>query len=255
MLCRRHDGKPRGALYWRGKDADMDTDAQRLQTKAAYESPGAVAFFAGRVDQGLRPYEAAVVRRFLAAPGRVLVVGAGGGRELFALETLGFEVAGVDISEPLVAAARAEAARRGSRADIRLTDGAALPFADARFDAVTLWSQVLGFVAGAAARAAFLAEVRRVLRPGGSLSFTAHDTPRTLARVVPERVIARDDPEPGDVTIDSPEEGAVWTMHYFDEREVRALAAAAGFRLRLLTHSDDLGADWDNLFVVEAEAV
>jgi SAM-dependent methyltransferase len=94
----------------------------------------------------------------LLGPGRghLLDVGCGTGTYARPLAELGWTVTGVDTSEDMLRRARA----RG--ADVLRADAAALPFADATFDAaVSAWTHtdVNDF-------AAVLREVARVLRPG-----------------------------------------------------------------------------------------
>jgi SAM-dependent methyltransferase len=236
------------------QDAGMSNDVETMRREVleTYLTPQAVAYYSARADEGLRTWEEAVVRRHFPSAGSVLIVGCGAGREMFALESRGFEVQAVEISPPLAEAARRNAVVLGSRATIHLTDGQALPGDDRAFDVVTLWSQVLAYVPTAGERARFLGEVGRVLRPGGVLSLSVHDAELTLAELAPERLLARDDPEPGDVRILEQQEQAVCTMHYFREPEVRALLEAAGFNVDLLTHTSDLGERWGNVFVVAA---
>jgi ubiquinone/menaquinone biosynthesis C-methylase UbiE len=73
-------------------------------------------------------------------------------------------VAGVDISEPLLAWARAQGPV-GLSVDYRHGDATSLPFAAASFDAV-LSTQVLEYVADVDAA---IAELARVVRPGGRI--------------------------------------------------------------------------------------
>jgi SAM-dependent methyltransferase len=106
---------------------------------------------------------------FLAgAPGpRVLDAGAGQGTMSIRLERIGFEVASTDASPAAV-----EVLRNRLAGDVRHADVTALPFPDGEFDGAVL-GEVLEHVEedGRA-----LAEVRRVLRPGGvlALSVPAH---------------------------------------------------------------------------------
>ena len=110
-----------------------------------------------------------------------------------------------------------------------LIDGVTLPFAEATFDAVVLWAQVLGHVSDAAARLALLAEVRRVIRPGGILSLSVHDRALTLPLLDASRIVSSDTPELGDLIITEPTFGSISYMRYFDEPEIRSLLAGAGF--------------------------
>ncbi|MGH7678389.1 MAG: class I SAM-dependent methyltransferase [Gemmatimonadaceae bacterium] len=76
-------------------------------------------------------------------------------------------VHGVEPSPAMLARARHKAGKAGL--DVRFVEGVAesLPFADARFDAVL--STVMLHHLGSAARPVAVAEMRRVLKPGGRL--------------------------------------------------------------------------------------
>lgn len=111
-------------------------------------------------DRRWREKVAAVVRD--RAPRRLLDLATGSGDLLRLLEqhipTLE-EAWGVDISASMLAVARAKGLRRLVQADALL-----LPFPDGSFDAVTVAFGLRNFPD----RARGLAEMRRVLRPGGS---------------------------------------------------------------------------------------
>jgi len=106
----------------------------------------------------------------------VLEVGCGHGRTLreLAASQPGF-LAGVDGSEVMVRLARRRLRRwiEAGIAEVSLATSAALPYADARFDAV-LAVHVVYFWTNALAD---LREIRRVLRPGGRvlLGYRPHD--------------------------------------------------------------------------------
>ena len=82
---------------------------------------------------------------------------------------LGARVTAVDIAEPLLAAARSEAAHLSERLTFQQADAEALPFADGAFDGVISTYGVI--FAGRPDRAA--AELARVTRPGGRLVLAA----------------------------------------------------------------------------------
>jgi len=122
----------------------------------------------------LKLWEAAAAKSFPTGAS-ILNIGCGTGREAFALHAMGFRVTGIDISAAAIEIARASAADQEMRIDFLVTDGISLPFEDAAFDAVLLWSQTFGLFHGAGKQQAILAQCRRVLKPGGLLSFSGHD--------------------------------------------------------------------------------
>jgi SAM-dependent methyltransferase len=95
----------------------------------------------------------------------VLDAGCGAGRDLAWFEARGAVVSGVDVSEGMLRQAGTRVRGRLERADLR-----ALPFADASFDAV--WCMAVLLHLPKADAPAALAELHRVLRPGGLLAVT-----------------------------------------------------------------------------------
>jgi SAM-dependent methyltransferase len=228
------------------------TDSIRKAVRESYATPEAVAKYAKRADRGLATWEQAVAARCFPASGTVLTVGCGAGREAFGLEVLGYDVTGVDIVPALIEAANDQKEFRHSLARFALVDGAVLPFANAAFDVVTLWNQMLANVPTRAARAALMREVARVIRPAGIVCLSVHDDARSRRLLATESMMAIDDPEPGDIWHRELDEGTVRYMHYFTADEVQDLCTGCGFEVLLLCHTADLGQEWDNVFVVVA---
>ncbi|WP_026119122.1 class I SAM-dependent methyltransferase [Nocardiopsis ganjiahuensis] len=99
---------------------------------------------------------------------RILDAGCGAGPLAAALRERGAQVSGIDASASMVALARR---RLGDEADLRVGDLAdPLPFPDAAFDDVVA-SLVLHYLRDWGPT---LAEMRRVLRPGGRLIASVH---------------------------------------------------------------------------------
>lgn len=105
------------------------------------------------------------------ASGDVLELGCGGGinMEFYDPKRL-TSFTGLDPSAELLEMSRAAAQAHGMNADIQMGVGEAMPFADARFDTVVTTFTLCSV----ASQAAVLAEIRRVLKPGGTALFLEH---------------------------------------------------------------------------------
>lgn len=105
------------------------------------------------------------------ATGDILELGCGGGinMEFYDPDRM-TSFTGLDPSPQLLAMSRAATQERGIDADIQGGVGEAMPFADARFDTVVTTFTLCSV----ADQAAVLAEIRRVLKPGGTALFLEH---------------------------------------------------------------------------------
>jgi ubiquinone/menaquinone biosynthesis C-methylase UbiE len=91
----------------------------------------------------------------------------------------GVELTGIELSPAMLERAQQRATELGRHAELRLGDATALEFADASFDSVVCTFSLCTIPHDAAA----VAEVRRVLRPGGRFAFAEHvRSPRKLVR-------------------------------------------------------------------------
>jgi ubiquinone/menaquinone biosynthesis C-methylase UbiE len=103
------------------------------------------------------------------ATGRVLEVAIGTGRNLPFYPT-DVTLTGVELSPAMLAIARQRAADRGREVELHEGDAEALPFADASFDTVVCTLSLCTIPDHAKA----IAEMHRVLRPGGTLLLLDH---------------------------------------------------------------------------------
>lgn len=125
----------------------------------------------------------------IAAGERVLDVGTGTGLcALAAARPAGAEgrVLGVDLSEGMLAVARRKASQQAPSAEFQRMDAEALELEDGSFDVVVCLFALLHFPAPERA----LAEMRRVLRPGGRLALAAGSGPPLLSRFALKRALA-----------------------------------------------------------------
>ena len=129
------------------------------------------------LDRMYKPFEDLLVDAILAdAPSRVLDVGCGTGATTLAVaRRLGGagECVGVDISEPMLAAARARAARDGVPATFVRADAATHPFEPASFDAIMSRFGVMFFDDPIRA----FENLRRAAEVGAELRFIAWRSP------------------------------------------------------------------------------
>ena len=124
------------------------------------------------IDLAMKHREATRQRQGLlpAARGRVLEIGIGSGLNLPFYGSEVASVVGVDPSEALLALARGRLQDAPFAVELLARSAEALPFEAGRFDsAVTTWT----LCSVPDARSA-LAELRRVLKPGGELLFVEH---------------------------------------------------------------------------------
>jgi ubiquinone/menaquinone biosynthesis C-methylase UbiE len=114
------------------------------------------------------------------ARGRVLEVGMGTGRNL-PLYPPDVDLTGIELSPAMLNRARARATRLHRPADLRLGDAQRLPFPDASFDSVVATLTLCSIPDDRTA----IAEMARVLRPGGRLVLLDHvASPRAGVRRV-----------------------------------------------------------------------
>jgi demethylmenaquinone methyltransferase / 2-methoxy-6-polyprenyl-1,4-benzoquinol methylase len=139
---------------------------------AAYDRVGAIMSF------GQDPrWRAGMVAAVDPRPGqRVLDVATGTGLVAFALAERGCRVVGLDQSEQMLAGARQKLAGRAElsgRVSFVLGQAEQLPFGDGEFDALT-FTYLLRYVDDVAAT---MAELARVVRPGGRIGMVEFGVP------------------------------------------------------------------------------
>jgi arsenite methyltransferase len=166
-------------------DALLAADDQKACCAAVYEHP-AVRWLLG--DE-LHPGGDVTTRRALELIGpqqgaRLLDVASGGGASaLLAAREFGCLVTGLEYGRDAVRGARqvADAAGLGERIDFTAGDAEAMSFADGEFDAVLCECSLCTFPDKRRA----IAEMRRVLRPGGRLALAdvVVDRPRLPAEL------------------------------------------------------------------------
>jgi len=152
--------------------SDPSTDGSAT-TDGVFTTDEAVDLYTERVrNPTLFPQEEKIVERYFAdAEGSVLDVGCGVGRVSSLLAERGFDVTGIDVSEPLVEKARSLFPDVEFRVgDVRDTD-----FESASFDYAVFSYYGLDYLLPKAERVAALRELYRVLKPSGIVAFSSHN--------------------------------------------------------------------------------
>lgn len=190
------------------------------------------------------PFGVAEIVAAVAEAQRVLDVGCGSGRLTVGLAQAGAEVTGIDTNAGQLREARRRAEEAGVQLEFLEADfNTALPFADGSFDAVTSRLSVMA----ADNPVATLAELRRVLEPGGCLVTVLWATPAENPWFsLPREAIG---------TVLGPERAAFARAFgkLGDPDEAAAVHRAAGFveveatRLHELRTALDAGAYWEQL--------
>ncbi len=133
------------------------------------------------VGTGLHSWELDLLDRYDIRSGRMLVLGAGCGRETIALARKGLAGVGVEINGTAIRAASRLARQVGVTARFHRADFLHLPYKAASFDYLLLSSIMYSAIPGRSRRQACLRDMLRVLKPGGLaiLSFEARHNPRS----------------------------------------------------------------------------
>lgn len=185
--------------------------------------------------RGLFPWEQTALEAF-AGCRRVLVIGAGGGREVLALERMGFEVEGYECNPALVAYAGEFLPREGCTAVVRHLPRDEAPAPGTPFDGIVVGWSAYTLISGRAHRVDLLRRLRTLVRPDGPLllSFFTRgaDGPRVRISAAVANgirtVLRREPAERGDAL--SPN-----FVHYFTSKEIGGEMREAGWEPKRFT--------------------
>jgi SAM-dependent methyltransferase len=185
-----------------------------------------------------------------AKPGSLIDLGCGTGRLLVSLARRGYRVAGVDLSEEMLAVARAKAAAAAVPVGLLRANLAELDsVGQGTFDYAACLFSTLGMITGAAARRRAVDHVFRVLRPGGRFVLHVHNRwfnawDRCGRRWLLANLLAAaaGRAEAGDREMPVHHGVAGLSLHQFTRSEVVHLLRSSGFRI-VRIEAVGLGAD------------
>jgi SAM-dependent methyltransferase len=124
----------------------------------------------------------------MATDGRVLEIGCGAGHLTMQLADGAFRIDAVDASQAMVDTTSARAGAHGvsDRVSVKVADVHQLPYESGHFDLVV----AVGVIPWLHSPAAAVAEMARVLRPGGELVLTADNAARLISFTDPRGLLA-----------------------------------------------------------------
>jgi len=139
-----------------------------------------LALYPHRDEEEARAAVDLVCRGCAPPAGLILDLACGAGRHMVEFELRGLKAIGLDLSAPLLEQAHER------RHDLRLVRGDMrhLPFADRSFQFVANFFTSFGYFADPEEDARVLAEIRRVLEPGGCFALDFLNADRVRARLV-----------------------------------------------------------------------
>ena len=141
-----------------------------------HDRPMIDRYDAAMAESPLTQVDIRFCEELFSAAGRLVDLGCGTGRLLVAMARRGMAVTGIDLSDAMLDQARRNldaAGVAGELLKMNLAELDAVP--DASFETAACLFSTYGMVRTAAARAKFLADVRRVLVPGGLFAAHAHN--------------------------------------------------------------------------------
>jgi SAM-dependent methyltransferase len=160
-------------------------DAIKELVRRSYEDPRVIARY---TTVGLWPAEEILILEYVPDDALVLDLGCGAGRTTVALAELGLRVHGIDISPKMVDIARRQAEFAQVEVDYSVMDTMDLAFPDNSFEVAFYSYNGIELIPGIGGKLRVLAEVWRVLRPGGRLIFSSHSF-FALNRFLPGRLL------------------------------------------------------------------
>lgn len=182
--------------------------------------------------RGLFEWERAAVERYFAGRERIVVLGAGGGREVLALWRMGFRPQGFECNPDLVRAAGQILPAQGCPARVDHVARDRAPDVDGPFDGAIIGWGAYMLVMGRETRLELLRGMRRLVPEGAPLLLSfftrgegerrAPEVARLAGRV--RRLLRRPPAETGDDMLPG-------FVHRFTRGELEEELAAAGFRL------------------------
>ncbi|OGX15739.1 MAG: hypothetical protein A2166_03170 [Omnitrophica WOR_2 bacterium RBG_13_41_10] len=139
-------------------------------TKEYYNQPARVKAWSNTEERGLYDFEEEFLERYNLKNSKVLAIGAGGGREAWALVKLGFDATAIDISTGIIVNSfKNNKYKNINNIKFMVKDVYSLDYASNSFDFVFFSGGSYSFIPSAGKRIEVLKSIKRVLKKEGVL--------------------------------------------------------------------------------------
>lgn len=183
---------------------------------------------------GLLDWETAVVESHFAHCRRILLIGAGGGREVLALSRLGYEVEAYECHPELVSWANGFLEREGATARVRPLERDAAPRPEVPCDGIVVGWGAYMLIRGRARRTALLADLRALVEEGTPLLLSFYHRAAAARRFALTARVANVVRRPlGNERVEVGDALGPNFVHHFTPAEVRSELEEARFEMVL----------------------
>ena len=215
--------------FWLGL---LDRNGLRQITNRYYENE---EFYADRtnLESGLIVWEREAIEAMFPKSGRIIVVGAGAGREVFALARMGYQVDGFDCSASLIQEGQCYAQNNDIKARLRYCEPDGWPDVDGTYDAALIGLGAYAHIPQRDARVQFLKRAHALLKPQSPimLSFGVRDAKARKLRIAYAVARVLRWLQPGAAPSEFGDELAAAYSHLFTEVEIEHELRSADFAL------------------------
>ncbi|WP_376696626.1 hypothetical protein [Wenzhouxiangella sp. EGI_FJ10305] len=190
--------------------------------------------------RGLLPWERDAIRTWFPASGRLLITAVGGGREVLALEPMGYELEAFECNLQLAEAANQHLRNRGFRSRVSTCPRDSAPQVDGMFDGIIVGWGSYTLVMGRDTRIAFLQALSQSIPEGAPLllSYFKRENPPVISDRVQHK-IASWIRRLRDASCLDENDVMDWNFrHRFNDDEIESELAAAGFRAVHISDED-----------------
>lgn len=121
------------------------------------------------------PSEKMIFNKYFSKLGIILDIGCGAGRTSFELAKMGHKVIGIDLSQPLIDAAKKRLLQEKVSVTFKVMNALKIDFPNNYFDGAIFSYNGIGFIPRKEGKLKLLKEVYRVLKPGSYFFFNTHN--------------------------------------------------------------------------------